>query len=336
MSSVYGTVLGLLAGTAIAVPVLPEPRSVLLILDNCDPAFRGKQRYGDHLTAVTAQGQILFQVSQFNNCETIGTPHKIAVDPKGKRIWVTENVGNRIVQLDFYGTQRLRLPDLAASALAVDPATGNLWVTTTKGRIDSGQTRVFDRSGKPLATYDVTGFDIAYDPVGQAMWLAGRKLVRIDLATTKVTVEQEITKWCASCLAVSPQSGHVWVAVREHPDINNSENALLVFDNQGNSVCHLGLDQGSPFSLAICPRTDAVWVVLLGKAIQRFSQQGKLEFSHALPATACVMDPGGEGVWVATEQAVICFDVQGTQLRRLKLPGKSSQVWLAAILWRRR
>ena len=82
-------------------------------------------------------------------------------------IWVLENVGNRIHKLDRQGKELLVIKDVKASALVVDPASGNLWVIATNGTIDGDHTEVYSADGKSLHTYGVSGWDIAYDNVGK-------------------------------------------------------------------------------------------------------------------------------------------------------------------------
>src|SRR5262249_14512864 len=146
---------------------------------NCDPQFRGKATYECNLSSISPSGKLTFRVSGFNNCESIGSNHMVATDPARGWIWTLENVGHRIRKFDRKGKQLLTIEDVKGSALAVDPKTGNLWVVSSRGNIQGDKTLVFSARGMVLATYDVSGWDIAYDKKGKAFWICGPKLAKV-------------------------------------------------------------------------------------------------------------------------------------------------------------
>ena len=70
-----------LSSAAVAAPALkgPEGRG-LLVLDDSDPDFKGKETYGDTLSYYDPTGRLVFQVSGFNNAQSVGSQHRVAVD----------------------------------------------------------------------------------------------------------------------------------------------------------------------------------------------------------------------------------------------------------------
>src|SRR5437764_6135006 len=84
------------AGTAAAclpAPAAPAPKNVpapggLFVLDDCDPDYRGKDAYHDRFTRVDESGGVKFRLDGFNNCQEIGSPHRIAVDRERGWVWV--------------------------------------------------------------------------------------------------------------------------------------------------------------------------------------------------------------------------------------------------------
>ncbi len=114
----------------------PSPNwAGIVVMDNCDPAFRGKDDYEDNLTLVNPAGKKRTRLSGFNNCETIGSSHKIATDLARGCVWTIENVAWRLRRFDLLGKETLVIPDVRANALAVDPPSGNVWVLSSTGTI---------------------------------------------------------------------------------------------------------------------------------------------------------------------------------------------------------
>jgi DNA-binding beta-propeller fold protein YncE len=336
-AAVLGTCLAaavLAAAAARPAPGLPVVRNArpaggrVLVLDNCDPTFQGKPAYEDNLTCLAGSGRLVFRVSGFNNCEAIGSNHMVAADPARGHVWVLENVGHRIHKLDRAGKKRLTLSGIHASALAVDPATGNLWVLTSKGTIYGDKTRVFSPAGKPLATYAVSGWDIAHDRKGKAFWIAGPRLAKVDAAGGKVAFVKPISAWCASSVAVDPRTGNAWVTVRRHTQVQGSEDRLLGFDNAGNLRVSVALDGKLPFHVSVDPRRGAVWVTLLRRAVRRYAADGKLQADYPFPALAAEADPAG-GAWVVTREETLRVSAKGAVLRRVRHRGPTSQAWIA-------
>src|SRR5262249_29501277 len=202
----------------------------ILVLDNCDDQYQGKKEYKDNLTLLDSAGEQTFRVSGFNNCESIGSSRMVAADPARKCIWVIENVAHRIRRFDLAGKETLTIPAVHGSAIAVDPETGNVWALAGEGAIGKGKTVVYDDKGKEVASYDISGWDIAYDRKAKAFWIAERKLTKIIAAKGEVICSVDVSSWCASSVDIDPGSGAAWVAVREHSQVPGNSNRLLKFD----------------------------------------------------------------------------------------------------------
>jgi hypothetical protein len=339
--------LFLLAGLVVGPPFALSPRpeadaapvpkekaregSGVLVLDDCDEDFKGKASYADNLTALDASGKVTFSASGFNNCESIGSNHMVAVDPKRGWIWALENVGRRVRKFDRKGKELLAIKDVEGHAVAVDPETGNLWVLTSKGTIYGDKTVVYGRGGKVLDTHDVGGWDIVYDPKGKSFWVAGQKLTKLSAKSGKVAFSKTITTWCASCLSVHPATGKVWVAVREHPQVAGSKNQLLGFDNDGALRHTVELDDLSPFHVSVSSKTGAVWVTIFNKSVRRYSSAGKLEAEHKVEALTAAADLTSDDVWVVTATEVRRMGPKGKVLKRAKHRGKTSQAWVVGF-----
>lgn len=311
-----------------AAPV-PAPKGGVLVLDNCDPDYRGKDEYADNLTSLDAAGKVVFRASGLNNCESVGSSHMVAVDAKRGWVWVVENVGHRVRKYDGAGKELLVLRDVNASALAVDPENGDLWaVTSATGRINDGKTVVFDAEGRQRASHGVSGFDIAYDAKSRAFWVAGDRLAK--LQGGRALFDKPVTAWCAVSLAVHPGTGAVWAVARDHPDVRGSKNELLGFDNDGTLRHRVALGKDDPFRVSVDPKDGAVWLTLMRKGVRRYTAEGKLEAEHAAPALAAEADARTGGAWVVTPDETLHLGRRGEVTFRVRHKGPTSQAWLAA------
>lgn len=309
-------------------PEVAEDRGGVLVLDDSDPDYKGKETYADNLTSITGSGKIAFSVSGINNCQSIGSNHLIATDRDRGWIWFAEIVGKRIRKLDRSGKELLALNDIKASSLSVDPPTGNLWVVTTKGTIDGDQVVVFDTDGAQLKSYPIGGCDIAYDGKSKAFWIAGRTLTKISVETGVVAFTREITTWCASSLSVNPSTGMAWVTVREHPQVVGSKNELLCFENDGVLKHQISLGDKRPFNVSIDPAKGMVWVANFRQSVQRYNSNGTLEAEHLLEALTSHPDSAGGGVWVVTPERTILLNSKGSPIKAVKHIAPTSQAWI--------
>lgn len=316
-------------------PAAPAPlprasRTGLLVLDDCDEQYIGKAGYEDNLTYFDATGKVVFRVSGFNNCQSIGSNHTIAADGVRGWIWAVEIVGERIRKFDRTGKELLTIPGIKASALAVDPETGNLWVITSKGTVKGEKTKVFDPKGKLLETHDVSGFDISYDKKGKAFWIAGPKLAKVSV-DGKIAFSKDIAVWCSVSVAVHPTTGQAWVVARRHPQVAGSKNELLGFDNDGTPKHAIDLADNGPMHLSIDHRSGDVWVASSRKSVRRYSSEGKLQADHALEAISCQADRSSNDVWVVTPEKVIRMDPKGKVLHEGRHKSKTLVAWVDAF-----
>jgi len=303
----------------------------ILVLDNCDATYRGKPDYTDNLTLLDTTAKVRFRVSGFNNCESIGSTRMIATDVKRKCIWTIENVAHRVRRFDLTGKVTLTIPDVNGSAIAVDPATGNVWVLANKGSIGTGRTDVYSEKGTLIATHQISGWDIVYDPKAKAFWIAEKSLTKISAADGKVGFSVPISTWCASSLDVDPRDGSAWVAVREHPMVVGSSNRLLKFDATGKEIAAVEFGANSPFRVSVDRKNGRVWVAHWRTAVERFSAKGKSEGRFPLAALAVQVDPAGGDVWVLTRSEVRRITSAGKLVKRVRHVGETSQGWIAAF-----
>ena len=312
-----------------------QKASGVLVLDNCDPDYKGKDSYEDNLSCIDDDGKLKFRLSGFNNAESMASNHTIATDAQRGCFWVLENVGDRIRKFDWDGKELLTIKDIKAFAIAVEPETGNLWVIVSKGRIDEGQIEVFDGEGKLIATYTVGGWDIVYDPKGKAFWIAGKNLAKLDALNGKVAFNKQITSSCASSIDVNSKTGTVWVAVRRFANIADTANSLLEFDNDGNRIKTIDIGAGSkdhpmlPIHVSVDQENGSVWVTFYRYGVRRYSSTGELQMEHIMWALAAQANPESHGAWVVTPQQVVRISSDGTILNQVDNKSGTTFAWLA-------
>jgi DNA-binding beta-propeller fold protein YncE len=327
--------LTLLTVPGLAVRSAPVPKdsprkTAILVLDDCDEQYDKKEKYEDNLTCIGADGKQRFRVSGFNNCQSIGSSHMIATDLKRKCVWVIENAANRICRYDLDGKETLAIPGVEGSAIAVDPDTGNVWAVVCRV-IGQGKVIVFDDKGQEIGSYNVSGWDIVYDPKARAFWVADSKLSKIDPAKKEILFTVPVSTWCASSLDVDARSGCVWVAVRNHPNVHQSANRLLKIGPDGKDVADVDLGEKSPFRVSVDPRSGGVWVAHFNQSAERFSAEGKPELEVKAEAISLQVDPAEGDVWVATPTEVQKLNRRGEVVERVKHARKTTQVWMAAL-----
>lgn len=320
--------VGVSSSAAAPIPEADIQPTGILVLDDCDDKYEGKQEYQDNLTMFGPYGKQRFRVTGFNNCESIGSNHMIAADRERQCVWVIENVAHRVRRFDLAGKETHSIPNVDGSAIAIDPETGNVWALQNNGRIDGGGTVVYSPEGKVVAKYEESGWDIVYDPKGQAIWLAGKDLTKISTKSGAVSLKAPIAMWCASSVDVDPNTGAVWVTCREHEQVLGSSNLLLKFDADGKEIAAVALKEKNPFRVSVDPTTGSVWVETLRKSIERYSSVGELEASHAIDALAVQVDPAGRDCWVVTGTEAVKLSPKCQVKARVPHAGKTSQAWI--------
>lgn len=331
---------GLMAGLFIAVMgcKLPVARSAepvrrgILVLDDCDPDYKGKENYKDNLTLIDPEkGSVTFRLSGFNHCQAIGSNHVIAADSKRGSIWLVESVAKRLRKFDLAGEEIFEVPELQMSAISVDPETGNLWILVTTGTIHGSETFIISPDGKLLNRHEFSGWDIAYDTKEKAFWIVSNRIMKVDARNQKVLVDEPVAPWCASSLAVHPVTGKVWVAARKHPDVRESKNAILRLSTEGKVEQSIPLDDDSPFHVSISEKTGSVWVTFLRRGVRSYSSDGKPERFHKAEALAACPDPETNDVWIATPEDLQCRSPEDKVLKTVRHVSKTSQVWMSGL-----
>jgi DNA-binding beta-propeller fold protein YncE len=321
--------LGAGLANLVAAPALPGSKAGgVFVLDDCDPDFRGKEKYADNLSYIDGTGKLVFRVSGLNCCQSVGCSRHVAYDRTRGHVWVIENVGRRVLKFDLDGKELLAVKGVQANAAAVDPATGNLWVLHSDGTIYGDKTIVLSPEGKELAVHDIAGFDIAYDAKSKAFWVVNKRLLKVDL-TGKPLVRTDLAEWCCSSLDVHTDSGRVWVTALTHPDVPGSKNELIGLDTEGKVKHRIDFGKHAPFHTRVDPRTGSVWVADFRTSVRRYSPDGELKLEKKIEALGIHPDPATGDLWVVTPDETVRMTEAGAMTKQVKHTGPTLQAWVA-------
>jgi hypothetical protein len=301
-------------------PLPVTPRARILVLDNSDSDFKVPP-FDDQVIGVSAEGRVTTRIGGFNMCQTIGGPRAIAVSESGRFFVVCENVRNRITAYETASGKQLwsfaSSDGLNAAAVAGDL----IYVSTSDGKIYGKDVIVLDSSGNLMKKAPVAGFDVAFDPNANRLWLVGADIKRCDM---DLQVEWSIDpfQWCASSVDVAPD-GSAWVAERMHRQAGGQDRLLHV-SAHGAILASVPLDI-SPMCLRVDRSDGSVWVTgsilretkvpslslgrwppvrmktiyrFGGSRTYKFSAQGQLLFKHKHGGHSLDLDPSNNSVWV--------------------------------------
>lgn len=328
LTAMLASIFGVIAITSFVVWEHLHRVSVV-VLDDCDPNYKGAASFGDSVRLLSSYGFQSCQVSGLNNCQTIGAIHGVVVDPQRGRIYFRELVADRVTAIDLRGRVLFRADGVAASAMAVDPKSGELWCLVGR-TIHSGEAVVLDSSGQPTASYSVVGSDIAYDSYSDAFWIVGREITKVD-RKGRVLFRRPLAAWTCASVAPDPRDGSAWVVERQHPDVKGSVDRLVRLDTDGNIVKEVDLNGEVPFGVACDPKTGTAWVVGLRRNVLRVPVDGPPLPPLDIPARSVAIGPASAEIWVATEQEVLRLNDKGEPEARYRFAKPSSQSWLAAF-----
>jgi DNA-binding beta-propeller fold protein YncE len=309
----------------------PQPRTAVVVLDDCDPNYEKGKSHDDGLRLLAADGSEIGRIGGLNNCQSIAMNHGIALDPERNRIYARELVEHRITVVDLAGTVISRISEIRASSLAIDPKTGDLWCLVDNGTIDGGQIIVLDTKGIKRADYQIRGTDIVYNPDDEAFWVVGRDFVRVDRQGKVLLNFPSLVAWTCVSIVPIPRTRSSWVIERRHPQVAESRARLLRISARGEILQEVERENWNPIGVACEPKTSMAWVVDFRKGLVRVPRdQDPLE-PLPIPALAIAIGRTSGQIWAATESEVLRIDGNGAVVVRTPFGRPSGQVWLAAF-----
>jgi beta-lactamase regulating signal transducer with metallopeptidase domain/thiol-disulfide isomerase/thioredoxin len=297
----------------------------VVVVDDSDPVFKG-DRHTDALRLLSDDGRELKIAREFNNCQTVGGMHAVAVDQQRGRFFCSESVGKRVHCFDRHGRRLWQVERIDADALAVDPVTGNVWCSG--GRLDEGATVVLDERGREVAAFPLRAVDLQFDPHSDCFWMVGYRILKVN-REGNVLFEKPVEGWCSPSLAVHPANGSVWFIERDHPDVSNSRDRLWKLNSDGTEAVMRDLDKQNPFAVECDPESGVVWVATWTGGLQKFQADGTP--AGKVDVKAANLAWGRGALWAFTETAVLKLDAAGSTVLSVPIDPPSQQGWLAVF-----
>ena len=309
---IAGTVLLPMAGAGSTDDDSPNNGGYgILLLENSDTESKGKNQYDDRLYLLDSGGKVEGAVSGFEISETMGGSHVLAVDEKRKTLWVAENVGGRLWHFDLKtGMLLQRIPDLKASAVAIDAATGNAWIVVYGGAIDKGHIQVVSPSGQKIAQHKVPGFDIAYSHYDDSFWIVGKNIYKVDTRGKILgQIVDQIPSRAAS-VSVDQKTGNAWVVVRAHPQIVDSKPEVWIVGEDVQIQKRMNLGDLIPFCVAVDSDNGIVWVGCLGTTLHFTTAGEKLKSARLVAGFSVIPGASPNSVIAASKFGLIMASVR--------------------------
>jgi hypothetical protein len=311
------------------MPPLAERPSVV-VLDNTDPEWNQDEPRFDGLRLLSQSGAELWAFEGFNSAQSVGGAHGVAIDLDRGRIFVRENVGNRIHAYEISGRRLWQIEQIEAGTLAVDAQTGFLWCSGGPG-INQGETVVFGLDGNEIAAYPYIGVDMAYDPLTGGFWLVSEEILKLD-RNGNVLSRKRLDGWCCTSVSVNPTDGSVWIGERDHPDVARSKNRLWLLNSDGSTKHVMDLGDLDPFVVECDPKSGAAWFAGYQTGLRRASPAGEFVGEPLdLNVRNIAISPTTGDLWVTTTDAVLRLDASGDILAEFKFDKPSEQSWIAAF-----
>ena len=331
--------LPLVVVCAVTVASGEEPRDAtaglphVLVLDNRDSDFRTPP-FDDGISVLDAKGSVISEIGGLNICQNIGGNRAISISPDGHWFVACENVGGSLTAYDTAtGQVRWSLPGTFKTAVI---AGDTVYALTTSGTIYGDGSVAINGDGKVIAKSAANGFDLVADPNGRFLWLVGGDIKKCDPNLNVITSLDPIP-WCAASADVNPD-GSIWVAERQHRDVNGSQNRLLKVSPQGGILQTMALGELSPLCVRVDRSDGSFWVTgivvrkgvslprwgwpirwyarykYVGPRTHKYSAQGKLLVRIEEGGTSLDIDPADGSVWVADESGLLHYARDGKAL----------------------
>eukprot|EP01006_Ploeotia_vitrea_P053890 TRINITY_DN67824_c1_g1_i1.p1 TRINITY_DN67824_c1_g1~~TRINITY_DN67824_c1_g1_i1.p1 ORF type:complete len:602 (-),score=56.94 TRINITY_DN67824_c1_g1_i1:1088-2893(-) len=185
---------------------------------------------GGYLFAVLNDGTEFFRATSLEITNDLGRDSSLAVDPEMRWLYTSESGSNCIRKWNFDGKVLQTLSDVHGP-LAIDPSTHNVWVLVQTGCIATGVLRIYSSSDwrwRVIKELPIVGMDIQYDCASRAMWIVGRKLIKISVIDYTELFCTDFTSWNPLCLSVDDTE----------PDIDGNEGCVWAVEGcSGSAGC---------------------------------------------------------------------------------------------------
>jgi PKD repeat protein len=220
-------------------------------------------------------------------------PAALWVDPSNHTCWVTDNAGDRVVQLDPAGGDPMAsLGDLLwPSGVSGDAATGTLWALSRGG----GALTRATTAGTPLGTDALIGDPGAVSVGSDCVWVYGQhEAVRLSSDGTVLATAEG--KYGGNSVAADPADNSCWL-------VDCCYRRLLHVDAEGHLLSETPVPEGTR-ELALDAADGSCWVTNeYSDSVSKVGPDGTLVQSVPLQGPSDIaVDPVDGTVWVISDQ----------------------------------
>jgi protocatechuate 3,4-dioxygenase beta subunit len=269
------------------------------VLDDCDPAVRGRRTYHDTLTVYDGNGKEIWKYGDLN----IRYGGALAGDPKDRSVYVYESGADRLVKFSSEGARAWSQARGWVENMVVDPASGNVLVPGPKAE-------AIDRDGKHVADLGLSSPSMAYDAHSRSVWATtvqagGLRPVRAGMdgkVLIQSTFSLEAIGTSVAGMAVSETDGSLWLALGVQRQISRAHNQIVVIGEDGQLVRQIELGDEWPSAIAVDGKRGVVWLAG-GLAVYKMSVEGVKVLKLPVTGELCV-EPDTGCVWVAAREGV--------------------------------
>ena len=207
------------------IPTLQRPH--ILVLDNCDSDYKNPP-FNDEILILDSEGELIKKIGGLNVCQNIGGNRAISVSEDGSFFVVCENVADKITTYDL-GTGEIlwSLPGKYNSAIVRNNIIYAHTTDVMKNNKEKERIKAIDRQGNLVGqSGEIKAFDLVVDPNANCLWLVEDDIKKCDMNFKVLQTIDPIT-WYAVSVDINPD-GSIWAAERQHIDVRDSQNRLLI------------------------------------------------------------------------------------------------------------
>ena len=258
--------LGLLFSLACSASAQSNP--VVAVLRDTEPALSGDGVNRDSAILLDRQANVVNVISGLGVCESLSSQNALQFDADRRRVFVAENLRDRVSVFDYEGTSQLTIP-VEKAARIVLTNDGKQVGCVAGATLDEQQSVFFDAAtGREIRRLNWGGVALVNDVVGSQVWAVGRQLIAF-APDGEIGVRRPLTRlpaepdyptvinarnWCGIGVAVEPNENdwwrRIWVIERDHSDVKGSRNRLFAVDRDGRTRILVELEEIDPRSIA--------------------------------------------------------------------------------------
>ena len=287
-----------------------------LVLGDTDASYERSLPHDDHLRAINAKGDVLWEIGGIRTRQSTAAAHVLAADPKRNRIYLVENLGEHLSAFSGAGERVWRADLIRAASAAVDEVTGHIWVSVGS---EEPSTVAFDGLGKELSSTPLWGMDMAAAPGASAFWLVGDKIQKFD-TSQKTLFSKPMGRVLGVSVAVNPRDGSVWIAERDFSDLQSRKSRLWLLSSEGEVRRELEVEGTQLSALACHPRTGEAYFCGPESGLRRVGAEGPISKVLVESAHNVAISPTNGDIWVGTEAGVLRVDPDGNEISRNSFP----------------